>query len=107
VRNMLDDRSFIETETLQLPVFADRPEPPRVESKWLDKNAVLKRQRWTPAELEAAVSLPDPIKFPVGAKVIKPGEWGYESRWKDTEIDRWAARVGEHVDLLRHLIRQK
>ena len=54
----LDARTIVVNETPQLPVFADRPEPPRQEDRMLDRAALRKKFNADAAELEEIIGLP-------------------------------------------------
>lgn len=67
---------------------------------------MLKRYRWSDADFEAAISLTDPNAFPSAAKRTS-GSFAMTLLWRDTDLDKWEARVQEHYDLLGRLIRLK
>ena len=102
----LDGRSCV-AETQQVPMYPDRPEAARVEPKWLNRAAVQKRLKLSDEEVELAIALSDPVRFPLASKHTSTGSFSVVLLWRDTDLDKWEARVREHYDLLGRLIRLK
>ena len=82
----------------------DRPERPRKAVAWLDRPAVQTRFDWTDADFEAALGLPEPIKFPSASKQPQLRPWRFTWVWSDAALDTWEATVREHLALLERLV---
>ena len=84
----IDARTIFVTNTPQLAVYPDKPEPPRVEDRKLDCKQVMKKFRWTSEQFDAAIAMPT---FPISSKRSMVGSWRITLVWSEHMLDRWAA----------------
>src|SRR4051812_9184393 len=91
---MLDARSMLIENTPQLPVYADKPEPPRPDVRWLKKRDVLRRFGWTEEDFEYELTL----DFPVASRRTKAGFWAVTLIWREDGLDAWRQMKREKAE---------
>ena len=99
---MLDEKTTYMTETPMLPVFQDKPEPPRRQAKKLDLKQSARHIDLSDADFSVVKTWPGfpqveliPSRIPGNWSGDKPGYW-------DVHLERWRdARIAERDELIR------
>jgi hypothetical protein len=78
-----------------------RPEPPRVESPWIDKPRLLKKLGFTEEDFVEAQQ----YEFPIAAKRPQIGGWAITLVWRESQIDEWVDRMRASIAARQRLIR--
>jgi len=103
MQRQIDSKTIYVESTPMMPMMEDKPEPPRVADRELDREQIKKKFRWSDDDWKLAQTL-DTARNTAFPSAVKGDTWGRPIKWSEKALDKWAGHMREKGQTMLRLV---